>query len=338
MGMKSNSILWRMLLLAVVAGQVVLAGDQKSEAKSQSWNPKLVHADQNIALKNNDKTIWQFNYDPKQPKPYFHPVALLDGTVLTDNSPPDHLWHHALWFAWKNINGVNFWEEDPQTGQSNGKTTWNNVNVTTAKDHSAAITMELLYNHREQEPILTEKRSMAVSPPTVDGTYYIDWTSEFKACSDVDVTFDRTPLADEPGGQPWGGYAGLSVRLNGQGQNWTVETDKGPLKWANGTFRGKANAMDYSGIFDGQAAGIAILDHPENLNAPSPWYAINNNPMKYFSPAVICYKPHTLPAGQTFTLKYRIIVHPKKWDADTLKTQIDKYRPVQDKHKERGNP
>jgi hypothetical protein len=86
--------------------------------------------------------------------------------------------------------------------------------------------------------------------------------------------------------------------------------------------------MEFSGVFGGQSAGIAVLDHPENLNAPSPWYAIASNPMKYFSPAVICYKPHTLGAGKTFTLNYRVVIHPQKWYSENLKSQINKYMTV----------
>jgi hypothetical protein len=169
---------------------------------------------------------------------------------------------------------------------------------------------------------------MTVSLPKADGTYYIDWTSEFKACSETDVKLDRTPLVGQPGGKSYGGYAGLSVRLNGKGDNWKIETEKESINMDDGTFRGKAKSMDFSGVFGGQAAGIAILDHPKNLNAPSPWYAIAGKPMKYFSPAVICYEPYTLEAGKTFKLRYRVIVHPQKWGAENLKSQIKKYTAV----------
>ena len=280
--------------------------------------------DTSVALMNNSATVWKFNYSPDQSSTYFHPVSLVDGTVITEDRPADHPWHHALWFAWKYINSVNFWEEN-NTGQCEGNIDWKNVKVVTRKSHSARITLDISYNHRGQKPILTEKRTMAVSAPSADGTYHIDWTSEFTACSDKDVEFQRTPLVGQPGGQPWGGYAGLSVRLNGSGSDWAITTEKGPTALKDGMSRGKAKGMDYSGVFDGNAAGIAILDNPENLNSPTPWYAINLNPMKYFSPAVICFNPHTLPAGETFTLNYRVIVHPQKWDADKLQTQIDKY-------------
>jgi len=289
---------------------------------------KLIETDKSIALTGDNGVIWQFNYGKETSKPFFHPVSLVDGTVLTVDRPADHPWHHALWFSWKFINGVNFWEENRKTGKSNGITDWSNVKVVTKKYHSATITMDLVYHHKDQKPILSEKRTMVVSPPDKDSVYYIDWTSEFTACSDTDVKIDRTPLVGEPGGKAWGGYAGLSVRLNGKGDNWAIETEKESIYIQKGTFRGKAKGMDFSGVFGGQAAGIAILDHPKNLNAPSPWYAVAGKPMKYFSPAVICYKPHTLTAGKTFTLNYRVIVHPQKWDAENLKSQIKKYTAV----------
>jgi len=293
----------------------------------QTRNLKWVKTDQSIALTNNSKTVWQFNYGKETSKPYFHPVSLVDGTVITEDRPDDHPWHHGLWFSWKFINGVNFWEENWETGKSNGKTDWSNVKVFTQRDNSAKITMDLTYNHKGQKPILSEKRTMVISPPDKDGIYYIDWKSKFTACSKTDVLLDRTPLVGEPGGKSYGGYAGLSVRLNGEGEKWAAATAEGPVK-CDETFRGKSKSMDFSGVFDGKPAGIAILDHPGNLNAPSPWYAIASNPMKYFSPAVICYKPHTLPAGKTFTLNYRVVIHPEKWYPENLKSQINKYMAV----------
>jgi hypothetical protein len=65
-------------------------------------------------------------------------------------------------------------------------------------------------------------------------------------------------------------------------------------------------------------AGIAILDDRDNLNSPTPWYAIRSDVMSFFSPAVICYGPHTLPAGRSMTLQYRVIVHPHRWDKRRL--------------------
>ena len=140
-----------------------------------------------------------------------------------------------------------------------------------------------------------------------------------KEISDKDVVLDRTPLLGAPGGQPWGGYAGLSVRFAKGTKDARALTPDSQAVFADGRYRGRATAMDYTGLFEGREAGIAILDSPANINSPSPWYAINNSSMHYFSPAVIEQKPYLLKAGQTFTLRYRVVIHPGRWSADQLR-------------------
>ena len=153
--------------------------------------------------------------------------------------------------------------------------------------------MDLTYRPTNGQPVLTEHRVVAVSPPDKDGTYHQDWAMTFTAAGG-DVVFERTPLPGEPGGQPWGGYAGLSVRFAKEIKDARAITPQGPVEFADGRYRGKAAAMDYTGVFEGREAGIAILDSAANLNSPSPWYAINDSTMRYFSPAVIQDGPHTL--------------------------------------------
>ena len=69
-------------------------------------------------------TRWfrQWNYAANLAKPYFHPLGLSNGTVLTGLGHPDHAWHHGFWFSWDVLNGVNYWEEDPATGKAQGLT------------------------------------------------------------------------------------------------------------------------------------------------------------------------------------------------------------------------
>src|SRR5208337_5319446 len=98
-------------------------------------------------------------------------------------------------------------------------------------------------------------RVIAISPPDKDDTYYQDWTLTFTAARG-DVVFDRTPLPGEPGGQPWGGYAGLSVRFAENIKEARALTPQGPVEFADGKYRGKAAAMDYTGVLAGREAGI----------------------------------------------------------------------------------
>ncbi len=278
-----------------------------------------------MALVRGETMIWQFCYGPDEPKPYFHPVALPDGRVLTWNRPPDHVWHHGLWFSWKYINGANYWEPDRKTGKPEGLTEWANVKAVTRPDHTARITMDVTYRRPNGPPVLTEKRTVEVSAPDATGRYHFDWTSVFTA-GDKDVELNRTPLPGEPKGVAHGGYAGLSVRLAEDFADRQAATTAGPAEFDEHTFhRSRAPALDYSGLIGGRAAGIAICDHPKNLNHPTPWYGIRGKPMSYLSPAVITYGPHTLEARQSFTLRYRVIVHPDRWAAKMLEAEYRRF-------------
>ncbi len=274
-----------------------------------------------VALERGGRTVWQFNYDTKAVgKPHFHPLRLPGGPTLTWQRPADHPWHYGHWFSWKYLNRVNYWEENRKTGLSPGATRVSQVEVETRPDHSARMTMNLTYAPPDHKAVLTEKRILEVSPPATDGTYHIDWTMTFTAGPD-DVVLDRTPLLNEPGGKVYGGYAGLSIRLaRGVTERRAVVSTGKPVTFKRSRHRCRASALDMSGILDGHTAGLAVLDHPDNLNAPSPWYVNRSKVMTFFTPAVLCYSPHTLAAGSNFTLRYRVVVHAGRYDAARLRT------------------
>ena len=277
-----------------------------------------------VSLLQGGQVVWRFNYGANRSKPFFHPLAVPDGPVLTWDQPPDHPWHHGLWFSWKFIDGINYWEENAGTGRADGLTIWREPQIETRPDFSARITIDLDYQPAGGPPVMREHRVIEVSRPDLQGTYHLDWVLTFTA-ADKDVLLDRTPLAEEPGGKPWGGYAGLSVRLaHGMQDIWAV-TSQGPAGLASGTFRGRAAAMDYSGVIDKREVGVSILDHPGNLNAPSPWYAISDGTMSYFSPAVLCYQRHVLKAHESLELRYRVVVHAARWDGEQLRLASERY-------------
>jgi hypothetical protein len=279
--------------------------------------------DSSLVLLNRGKVVWQLNFDKKEGKPYFHPVSLADGTELTWLRPADHPWHRALWFSWKFINGVNYWEEDPKTGLSPGRTEVGEVKFWRRNDwladigvrhRSVDIEMMLSYHQPGHESVLTEKRLIAVSPPDKNGRYHIDWHSTFTA-GGKDVVLGRTPIPGEQGGKGWGGYAGLSLRMAKATRGFQfVDSEGRKDKQAHGK---KARWVDFSGeLPDGKEAGITIFDHPDNLRHPSPWYVEKGMP--YFSPAVLFNKPYRLEAGKSLTLRYRILIHPGRADKEAL--------------------
>ena len=270
-----------------------------------------------LALTKAGRTIWQLNYDKRYDKPYLHPVALADGTILTELRPEDHPWHRGLWWSWKFINGVNYWEDDPNTFLAPGRNEIMDVSVKPHEDDIAEVIITISYHPQGKSEVMTEKRTLRMSAPDARGIYYIDWKSEFTA-KDKDLLLDRTPILGEPCGVIWGGYAGLSVRLAKDTNNWQAADSEGHT-FSKEFNNAKARWLDYT-IHTWPAAteaGVAILDHPSNPRHPTPWYVILGDPMRYFSPAFIYNQPYMLASGKLLKLRYRILVHPgptdRKW-------------------------
>jgi Methane oxygenase PmoA len=255
-----------------------------------------------LALLSHGKTVWRLVFDPAKPKSYFHPLATMDGRVMTALEPDDHRWHRGLWWSWKFINGVNYWEENPRTGKSDGLTRLTRSHAVSSDDFSARVELDFQYQAPEQKPLLTENRQLLITPPDAAGTYMIDWKSKFTA-ADQAVTFERTLPPHLPGGVSYGGYAGLSLRMAKGLQGFSFRTSEGGTTTAA---HGKpARWVDLSD----PACGITILDHPGNLRHAPPWYLHSSNAMLFFSPSPLFNEPLELAPGASISVSYRIIVH-----------------------------
>lgn len=269
-----------------------------------------------LALSKGGKTVWKLVADPKEPKSWFHPLATVDGDVLTAFEPADHPWHRGLWFSWKFINGLNYWEEDRTTKKSEGMTEVTASTFKPADDFSARAELSISYHPPEQAPVMTELRKLVITKPDADGRYRIDWTSEFTA-GNAPVALGRTPLAHEENGKPYGGYAGLSLRLPLQNDGWSVRTSEGK----NGAAASHGQAARWLD-FSSPSGGIAIIDHPANPRRPTPWYVHDSKPMSFYSPAVLFNEEMVLAAGQSLKLSYRILIHSKPMSAEEIETDF----------------
>ena len=246
--------------------------------------------DTTLALLRGSNILWQVVADPAQSKPYFHPLATPGGVVVSDLRPTDHPWHRALWWSWKLINGLNYWEEDPQTGRGAAANDLLNWAAETRPDGSARLTFAISCHPWDGPPVLTEKRVVEVSAPTDQG-YTLDWVAEFTAVTNI--VLDRSPA----------GYAGFSLRLGPEQRKWTFTNSEGrsgqpathgqPARWV------KLSAGT-------NAPAVAIFDHPDNLRHPVRWYV--DQSMPYFSPAPLFERLLELEAGKKIVLRYRVLV------------------------------
>jgi hypothetical protein len=276
--------------------------------------------DTSIAWRDGTNLLWRFSFDPNKGKPFFHPLTA-NGTALTNFKPEDHPWHYGLWFSWKYINHVNYWEEDRATGNAEGATRWSTPTIRTRKNGNATIQLNLTYTNPSNRVDMTETRELKISAPAADGGYTIDWSANFKA-GKAGAILDRTPMPNEPDGKVNGGYAGLGLRMASAPLAMSVVCSTGAVTHFE-TDRARPNAAAVACNFSEgtrDVGGIAIFSDPKNAVESAPWYLINSAQMRFACAAILAPKILTLKPAEKMKLHYRIIVQPKAWTIEELRS------------------
>lgn len=315
----------KMVTLLALLQFVVLAQAQPAPAADVRWDHRK---GEQLSLILDGKPLWTYHYSAKD-VPYFHPVSLPGGPTLTALAPKDHPWHRALWFCWKYLNHVNYWEWaqirkpgtkgiDPHGVPAGWTRVTGNEEVQTGPE-GARIAMAIHYG-TTRTLVLKEQRSINVSMPRPDGSYTIDWHMTFTA-QGQDVVIDRTPP-----GPVSGGYAGLSYRAPDsvtQVQVLDSEGNKGMA--ARGP---KSRWVDASAVIDPQygPSGLTILCHPGNERFPSQWHLWAREGGLYTNPSMVYGEPFKLPAGKSFTLSYRVWVHKGVGDPSAIEREFEAYK------------
>ena len=270
------------------------------------------------------ETLWRFSFATNQAKPCFHPLAVSGSEPLTHFRPADHRWHYGLWFSWKYINHVNYWEED-KSGRSEGTTKWETPKIKPEKDGSAKISMVLSYISPSNVTMMAEQRDIRVSAPGRDGAVTIDWTGKFTA-GDVPLVLDRTAMPGEENGQVNGGYAGFSLRAAQSPATCEFITIEGPVtKFESDRARPNSKAAACNVTQKGRTDGVAIFSHTSNTGGDSPWYMVNSKSMHWFSPVLLAPAPKKVKPHETFTWKFRVMTRAEAWTPEMLKEKAADY-------------
>lgn len=273
---------------------------------------------QQLSLSVNDLPLWSYCFSTSRHKPFFHPLCTPGGIELTAFEPSDHIWHRGLWFSWKYLNGVNYWEEN-ETGPE-GRMRLIEEQLSIEKD-AASHRAHYEYLPGDGAPILDETRILKFHTPQ-NAFYCIDWDLHWRARTQV--VFDRTPITEET---PWGGYAGLSWRAARSLTNFKALSSEGAID--EGVEHSQARWVDFSAQSDGgwnKWAGLAMFDHPANARHPSHWRCILESGFGFISPSFVMHEPFKLSAGERLNLRYRVLVHDGRADAAMLQQEYRKFR------------
>jgi hypothetical protein len=241
-------------------------------------------------------------------KPILWPIIGPTGKEMTRGYPmraatpeekADHPHHRSFWFTHGLVNGVDFWSENANHG---------NIN------HREFVKLEA----GKQAVIATRNDWIGPKGDKVcdDLQTYTFGADEQSRWIDVDLVVNASP-GDVTFGDTKEGAFGLRVagtmdvtaKKGGRIVNSEGKTD--------GDSWGKPAAwVDYQGPVGGETLGIAILNHPSSFRYPTTWhvrtyglFAANPFGLHDFDPQKGQKGDHTIKAGESMTLRYRVLFH-----------------------------
>jgi hypothetical protein len=265
-----------------------------------------------VSVSIDGKPFTDFYIGSEVTKPFLHPLRAASGTIVTRVWPmeekageaKDHVHHRGLWFTHGDVNGVDFWANDPsQKSPKKGRIVLEKLGKTKSGKKSGVVEATFAWQDPGGKTLLREERAM---------TFYSDPKLRI-------IDFDIKLTAVEKvrfGDTKEGVFAiRLTAPLDGKhsGKMVSAEGNVGEKAvWGK-----RSPWVDYSGQVDGETLGVAIFDHPGNPKHPTYWHSRD-----YGLFAANIFGEHDfygdksrdggmdLEPGKSLRFRYRVVIHP----------------------------
>ena len=232
---------------------------------------------------------------------YFHPLHDLDGRVITEDFPADHIHHRGIFTAWHQVLIAGKTVQDQWV---NRDSFWPVQEAqTTADATSASLGLRVFW----ESPLFTDAKG--ARRPFVEETSV---TRVHKAEGDIRrIDFHQrfTALVDGVaigGSNDPKGYGGFSPRVvmpkdivftGERGVVTPIENAVDASRW-----------MDISGSYGPSGkSGVTILTHPSTTGFPQRWILRARNSMQ--NAVYPGQQPVAIPRDQPVILRYRVVLH-----------------------------
>jgi len=249
-----------------------------------------------------EKSALPQGYEPAfQRGGYLHPVLTPSGRPVTDDYPPNHKHHHGIWTPWTKTEfegrHPDFWNMGAKTGTVEFVAldgTWSGPVFGGFRSRHKQVDLTA---QPDPKTALNETWELAVFRVGLSARKYHLF----------DLTVTQECASASPLTLPKYHYGGLGVRGNRRWDgvpNATFLTSEGKTR-ANGN-ETRARWCFMGGKVDGELAGIAMLDHPDNFRAPQPLRIHPSEP--FFGPCVSQLGDWKIEPGKPYVARYRFIV------------------------------
>ena len=262
-----------------------------------------------LLITEDESPILTYRHGHELHKPYFHPIHAPDESIVTDDAPGDRPYHHGLWFAWENVDGVNYCRETDCDESERGRIVHREFRDKGVNQYTAHFTVVNDWVAPDNSKPIEELCQIRVHQPQED-RQLIDLQFNFRAQS-RDVSIGVSPESQ-----------GLCFR--GAEMEYRKVTNS-EYSIGQSEVGGKASKWcSLNGVLSDEAIGVAMFDHPSNLWHPTPFLALDDA-IGFVSTSFAFAKPHTIAAGETLTLSYRIVIYLGDLFTFDLWTCYDEY-------------
>jgi hypothetical protein len=281
----------------------------------------VTRANDRISVNIDGKPFTDFFIGADAPKPYLHPLRAASGAIVTRYFPmqklagetTDHPHHRGLWFTHGDVNGIDFWMNEPGENRQNlGRVVLRKVGELKSGRKTGSLSAAFDWIGPQQNLMLTEARTIVfyADPQLRMMDFDIQLTAVEKVkfgdtkegTFAIRVASGLEALAkNSPPNPPRTGKMVDSEGRQGEANVWGKRAS-----WA-----------DVYGEVDGEKLGIAIMDHPSNPRYPTYWHcrayglcAANMFGTRDFLADKSQDGSLTLQPGEKLRLRYRVVIHP----------------------------
>ena len=234
---------------------------------------------------------------------YIHPLYGLDGEILTEDFPEDHLHHRGVFWAWHQV-----WIADKRIGDgwSLDDFSWDVKAVEIVNPDSESSALKILVYWKS--PLWSDEQGK--QKPFVEENSVIRIYRAAKNFRKIDFEIGLLALEEKltiGGSEDNKGYGGFSARIR-MPQDFQLISKNGAVK----PIRYQITAgpwLDFAATFKEKAkkSGLAILCHPSLPNFPQPWIVRQKRSMQ--NPVWPGREPVPLSTQEQLILRYRMIIH-----------------------------
>ncbi|MFH0759826.1 MAG: PmoA family protein [Bacteroidota bacterium] len=247
---------------------------------------------------------------------YIHPLRSPGGEVLTRIQPPDHLHHYGIWNPWTRTHfgtdTVDFWNLADGQGTVRFKEYTESHQQASGAGFTAAQEHIWFKGDGSEGVAMNELFEVEVHDSR-EKSYLVDLSSTLSTPLESGITLEA---------YRYGGGIGFRATEKWHTSNSTVLTSEGKTRAdADGTQARWAIIEGETSVPEGRS-GILFLSHPQNQAHPEPmrvWPAdqYDGQSNVFFEFCPIRHREWVLEPGQSYTLRYRLVVFDGTMDAET---------------------